>query len=124
MTENTRRQNNSRLTPVLCHDLKAPPMNDPKTDKCTHESCDKKGVGKAADTASHWLCQEHLDALTRDRDKFYSTGDQDAMKRMVGKAIRGMGGAKAATCSMVGHDWEQVTPTTERCMRCGKEMPV
>ena len=64
---------------------------------CTYKDCEKEGVGKAADTASHWLCDEHLTALTSARDEFYSTGDQSAMKRMMGHTIRAMGGAEKAT---------------------------
>lgn len=65
--------------------------------RCTYQGCEMEGVGKAAETASHWLCDEHLKALTTARDEFYSTGDQSAMKRMMGHTIRAMGGAKAAT---------------------------
>lgn len=72
---------------------------------CTYKDCEKEGVGKAAETATHWLCDEHLKALTTARDQFYSTGDKDAMKRMMGHAVRAMGGAKAAT--------ERMKPTAE-----------
>lgn len=58
--------------------------------RCTYKDCEREGVGKAADTATHWLCKEHLEALTSNRDEFFKTGDKDAMKRMVAHAIKGM----------------------------------
>lgn len=65
--------------------------------RCTYKDCEREGVGKADETASHWLCVGHLEALTSARDEFYLAGTRSAMKRMLGHTILAMGGAQAAT---------------------------
>lgn len=67
---------------------------------CTYEDCDKRGVGRVCETASHWLCEDHLLALKSASDTYAKSGDREDMKRMLGHTIRAMGGAKAATEKM------------------------
>lgn len=62
---------------------------------CTHVNCSAEGIGKTGPTASHWLCQPHLDALNAIIAKAIETGDPDDTKRMVGMTIRAAGGAQA-----------------------------
>lgn len=64
--------------------------------QCTYVGCVKSGVGRSAETASNWLCDDHL-AEFRRRTEAAQAGEDNATQRLLGFIVRAGGGAAAMT---------------------------
>jgi hypothetical protein len=71
------------------------------SERCTYTEkdvrCEAHGVGRASQTASHWLCEMHLSLMNDFATTYAKSGKPEDMKRMIGFTIRAAGGAKAMT---------------------------
>ena len=66
---------------------------------CTYVGCENVGVGRTAETASNWLCEEHLAEFER-RAAAVRNDEDKAMPRLCGFIVRAGGGAQAMTKRM------------------------
>ncbi len=72
--------------------------------QCTYTEkgvrCTEPGEGQTGPTASHWLCEHHLEELIGAIDNYGYRGGIDNLKRMIGMTVRAGGGAQAMTDKM------------------------